>query len=382
MEREGFDAVTVLDSQYADIFFCELYIDKNEPAQTYQTWDAVTGVWNDEDIVAGTRLARICSDNVPVHAPVIAGYVASAPTSVMADYEPYPISLVLPTSGTEKVEVVQFVIDNIDRTYVDIMRRLRYPLRVNIARGFVRDRNDKTTSPNQVTDPDITPTALQTARTMGFCSALEQRLLDLVLQDVMTTPERITGKLVVDTILWKKYPNNNEVYEHDNFPGLWGLDDDDMGEDPEFKPPPPGAPPVAPPTAPANYDFEVDLSATGKKTVNIPTNGTVTIRFSLKDVPGNTWTAFLVQTLIPQGSPRGCFTITLPAYGLTTGPPCNSSTLDGSERTPTIATDDHWGPHTWVVPKGVYQYLKVTNTGAPDDCVIHWFLEQAYDSWV
>lgn len=206
MEESFFDHSTEHDSPAALIFFADLLISKHEPAQTYQVIDEKTGALKSETITPGKAIISVAGDNVAVLAPDI-------PTNggpqgiVQVQYIPYPVAIILPESGTDRIEIVQFTIDNIDRSFVDILRRLQFPLKVNVAVGYVLPANE-----NRIT---------------GICHRLERRFSGLDLVDVVITPEVITGQLIVDNILWKKYPNNHETYEHENFPGLWGLDPDD-----------------------------------------------------------------------------------------------------------------------------------------------------------
>lgn len=366
MEESFYEAATARDIDLADIFFCELYIDPHEPAQTYTTWDELTGAWKEEHILAGSKLARICSDNVQVNAPSIKSYDPKNPTADMVDYERYPVSIQLPTTGTDKIEVVQFTIDNVDRTFVDILRRLHYPLRVNIARGFVRDRS---ASAHGHQDVDPNPQSRLVDKGMGLCTALEQRLLDLVLQDVKSTPQTITGKLVVDTILWKKYPNNHEVYEHYNFPGLWGLDDDDMREDPEFDPDVP-LPPVDPHPPPgAHYDYDIDISDSGRVSGHIGAGESKIFRFVLSNIPGDLFIMFRAQTYVINGP---CFILSLeghPTY-TTAASGCNF-TGTGYQNSDVIASKYYYGG-TWLVNKGEYLYLKVFNEQSAGDYFVDW----------
>lgn len=201
-KEEYFNAATLQDTEYSDIFFADVLVGSHEPDQTYQIFDDSVNNYVNKRIVRGDELLHVCNDNVPVTAPIIQTNKGSRV------YQPYPISIAFPPSGTDRIEVVQFVIDNIDRTLVDIVRRLQYPLEISIARGFVK--------------------SALSAKRDGVCTILEQRLTHLSLIDITITSEIISGQLVVDTVMWKKHPNNHELYQHHNFPGLWGLDPDDL----------------------------------------------------------------------------------------------------------------------------------------------------------
>lgn len=201
MEESFFDAATERDTDFVDTFFADIYVGPHEPNQVYKVYDEDTNDFVDAHIVRGNVLAHVCSDNVPVDGPII------RTNSGTQEYLPYPVSIQFPATGTERIEVVQFVIDNIDRTFVDVLRRLVYPMKINIARGFVSSNPE---------------------RTRGICTTMEQRLSHLSLVDVTMTAETIVGQLIVDNVMWKKHPDNNELYQHHNFPGLWGLDADDL----------------------------------------------------------------------------------------------------------------------------------------------------------
>ena len=197
MEEAFFDHSTERDSPAVAAFFCDLLVSPHEPTQTFARVDDVTGNLVNETISPGAVITSVCSDDVSVQGPLITTNAGSR------TYKPYPIQIVLPQSGTERIEMIQLVADNIDRAFVDILRRLQFPMKVNVAVGYVL--------------------ATDATRTAGSCPSFEHRFSGLDLIDVTISPETITGQLIIDNVLWKKYPNNFETYTPENFPALWGI---------------------------------------------------------------------------------------------------------------------------------------------------------------
>lgn len=198
MDQGFFDDSTLADINAALCFFADILVSPHEKPQSYQVVDEVTGGLTTENIAANDSLLHICGNNVPTTGPRI-----DAPATTRV-YQPYPAQITFPPSGTDRIESVQFAVDNIDRALVDVVRRLEHPMRINIAVGYARARSP-------------------TDRTTAVCSVIEHRMTGLSLQQVTITPQVISGTLIVDDVLWRKYPNNNEIYKESNFPGLFGL---------------------------------------------------------------------------------------------------------------------------------------------------------------
>jgi len=276
MDREFFDNATLQDAPASLIFFADLIISQHEPEQTYEIVDDVTGDLVTKTISPGAGIISVCGDNARVRAPRIYNNGGPLGTDTRM-YEPYPMSIVLPESGSGRIDVVQLTIDNIDRLFVDVLRRLRYPLKVSIAVGFVMPADQ---------DPVI-----------GICSRLEHRFIGLDLIDVTITPELITGQLIIDNILWKKYPNNHETYSPSNFPGLWSPGNSETGLP---------TPPSEIPESDATY---IDTSRSSNMDIAMPPGSTHVFRLRIAKRPPKPQMYVMLSVVSLYGS--GLYTSTL-----------------------------------------------------------------------
>lgn len=317
MDVTFFDEATREDTDSSFIFFVSLRINRYEPDQTYTTIDK-DGNEVEKTIRAYHRVANFCNDNVIVFAAEIRD-----PKGPVVKHYPYPCSIQLPPSGTDRIEAINLTIDNIDRTYVDILRRLRFPLLVDIGVGFVN------MAPIDVIDG--TPIKV---RRRGMCKVMEFRFVDLQLMDVTITPELITGRLIVDNLLWRKYPNNNETYSNKNFPGLWPLD---SGQE--------LVPPVLPPSG--EYDHDVNMAlGTQDFDGTVQPRQTLVFRFKMP-ASGNSSISFTAVAMGAQVS----WDFKLKGYPFATS---------GVEPNAVFYTSKLFSS-SWVIPKGEWLYFLATN---------------------
>lgn len=317
MDITFYDEATREDTDASFIFFVSLRINRYEPDQTYTTIDS-DGNEVDKTISAYHKVANFCNDNVIVFAPDIRD-----PSGPMVKHYPYPCSIQLPPSGTDRIEAINLTIDNIDRTYVDVLRRLRFPLLVDIGVGFVN------ATP---TDP-ISGAAFKDRR-RGICRIMEFRFVDLQFMDVTITPQLITGRLIVDNLLWRKYPNNNETYSNKNFPGLWPLD---TGFD--------LVPPVLPPDG--TYDHDIDMTRSYNWDGTVQPRQTLVFRFKMP-ASGN---HALGITVVELGA-VAIWDFSVKGYPYHTGP--------GYQLATHLYTTKY-NSTAWVVPKGEWLYFLATN---------------------
>lgn len=208
MDETFFDNATAHDSEAVLAFFADVLISPHEKRQTFTTIDEDTGAETQRVIDPGATVISVVRDNVDVVAPDIVTNTGSK------TYTNYPIDIVLPESGTDRIETIQLSMDNIDRTFVDILRRVEYPIVLNVAVGWVLPLRSGGTP----LSAGATPLSVE-----GQCTTFEYRYAGVHLIDVTISPQTIAGQLIIDNILWKKYPNNHETYEPDTFPALWGL---------------------------------------------------------------------------------------------------------------------------------------------------------------
>lgn len=127
------------------------------------------------------------------------------------DYLPFAFDIQLPDSNADKASQVKLVLDNVDRRMVDALRRAIAPANVSIAIGMV-ERYKLVGSVWEV-DYEIGVAKCQYGP--------ELSITELQLIDVSWDVSQITGTLILDDILNRKFPSNHPLYSPDIWKALF-----------------------------------------------------------------------------------------------------------------------------------------------------------------
>jgi len=192
----GYHALTEHDSQAAWVSFLNIGL---HPRENQETKDAFQSI-----LVSGETRLFLCNNNAQTYGHDMGG--RSTPINKL--HAPYPFNIILVGSSVDRAQSVQLSFDNVDRSLTDTLRRAEYPISIHFGLGMVLR-----------TEYDAGGHTATAYADEGF----EVYLNGLELVSVSWNETSIAGTLVFDSVLNKAFPSNHPLYEHVNFPGLFGL---------------------------------------------------------------------------------------------------------------------------------------------------------------
>lgn len=125
--------------------------------------------------------------------------------ATLKKYEAFPFEFILIDADSSRGQSVKLSFDNVDRTIVDALRRAKHPMQIQMGVGLVIDVDLSKTPPEATSE--------------GY----EVYLMGMDLVNVSWNAQTVSGTLTKDNVLTKAFPSNHPIYDHTNFPGLYGV---------------------------------------------------------------------------------------------------------------------------------------------------------------